>query len=301
MERHGTTARSESLFRRLYRQAAMRWAGLAVAVVLLSLLWMFAGRVRAPGAAKRSWAVMASRALAVAGAFLTARLLLVPGEERIPVLFLPSTGDPGDIGRYLALAAALRRKGYEDIPILDVVRFIREGRYVPRKSFSVVVQVDSLELLGPALADREGLKLTVIMPPGAFGPEAGEMIGALPEDVTLGTIAGTGREAAGELRRLADRSEEILSKRCEYAVPAAATGAGLRELLRASGYVSLLGGEGYNRSGDESHLVGLIDVSAIVRARRGVRVLGLWIALYRGGYGVWPALAIGGGFGALEA
>jgi hypothetical protein len=288
------------MYRHLYRQASIRWAGLAVTLVLLSLLWMLAGRVRAPGAIKRSWAVTASRALVVAGAFLTARLLLVSGEERVPVLYLPPTGDPSHVSRCLTLAAALRSKGYEDIPMIDVVRFIREGRYVPSKCFALVATVDSPESLGPALADRGGLKVTVLMPPEAFGPRVGKMIGALPEDVTLATTTEGGPEAAAGLRRLADRSEELLGRRCEYAMLTGGVGSGSREVLKASGYVSLLGNGGYNRFGDESHLVSLIDMSRILTGRHGIRALRLWIALYKGGYGVWPALAIGRGFGALE-
>jgi hypothetical protein len=299
MELPRTVVDSDSIGRHLYRQGALRWAGLAVAIILLALLWMLAGRVRQPGAVKRSWAVLASRGLAVAGAFFTARLLLFTGEERIPVLLL-APRDEQEIEAQLGVTAALADAGHEAIPMMDVVRFIRERRYVPRRSFALAVVLRSIEEVGPVVAAAGNLSLTVILPAEAFRSTGDLCSPDLPAHVAVGTTAEGASDPARALRALADASENLLGRRCEYALELAPLSTDLRALVKDAGYVSLLDGRGYNRFGDEAHLIRVMDVSSLVGSRCAVALLKAWISLYKGTYIVWPAIAVGRLFGACE-
>jgi hypothetical protein len=122
----------------------------------------------------------------------------------------------------------------------------------------------------------------------------------LPEHVALGTTVEGVPEPAQVLRDLADRSEKLLGKRCEFALVERGVSADLSTLVTRSGYVALLDGTGYNRFGDESNLVRVIDATGLAGGKAVVRALRLWLLLYKGSYIVWPAIAIGRVFGAFD-
>ncbi len=317
----------------LYRQGAYRWLLLVAAAALLCWLWVFAGQVRRAGAVKRPWAVLASRLLVVTGGIFVARLLLFSHEERIPVLFLRS-GDAGEneIAQQLRLISRLGRAGYEDVPIGDIVMFIRERRYVPKRAFGLVVEVSTRERLPALVGCAEGMNLTALVPssaledrhggrgfagdssgiapsapagsntlteePGSAGarPEAGP---SLPDSVSLGVILRAEKDPQRALQQAAVLSLHLFGKKPNYAMIRDCPHPEVSRLLKASGYTSLFDGKGYNRFGDHGYEVRLLDVTGLVRAKLAVLGLLLSIAMFKGTYLGWPLAAIGRLFGML--
>jgi hypothetical protein len=321
------------LMGRLYRQGAYRWLLLVAGAALLSWLWVFAGQVREAGGVKRPWAVLVSRLLVVTGGIFVARLLLFSHEERVPVLLLRS-GDAGEdeIARQLRLISQLHRAGYEDVPIGDIVMFIREHRYVPKRAFGLVVEVSSKERLPDLVDCAAGMNLTALLPskaledlgegreraeagpveapPGPAGSKtlieeryaAGTRSDAgpgLPDSVCLGVILEPEEDPRLALEQAASLSLRLFGKKPDYAMIRGGNHPDLNRLLKSSGYTSLFDGNGYNRFGDDGHRVRLFDVTALVRARVAVLGLLLSITMFKGTYLGWPLVAIGRLFGIL--
>jgi hypothetical protein len=292
----------KSLLSRLYRQGAYRWLVLVAAAAVLGALWLFAGQVRKPGRAKHQWAVTASRFLVLAGGVFAARLILLSHEERIPVLLLRSGDTSKDSLRsHLELIAKLRRRGFEDVPIADIVMFIREQRYVPKKGIGMVIEVGSLADLAAIGGSCEGLQLTVLVPFEALKKagtdcsdgENGRSPGFdLPGSVSLGVSFGEGCDPAECLGRAAQAGLHLLAKQPAYAM-FADVGPDVKGLLREHGYTCVLDGSGFNRFGDEAYSVRLCEVTVLGRAKAPIFGLLLYIAMFRGAYTGWPLAAAG--------
>jgi hypothetical protein len=280
---------------------------LLAALALLCWLAIFAGEVRQEGAVKQQWAVLTSRLLALAGGFVLVRLFLFAYEERVPVILLDLgrlPHDTDDIETYLRYIRDLCRGGYETIPLSDVVMFIRERRYVPKKCFALVVEVSSLEQLGSVLGSTEDLNPTYLLPSGILD-ECVEDASAfkLSQDVGLGITfeeaqGGLPREIADlerTLRSFAEESSRLLGRRPEYARVAISPSVDAQALVSTAGYECLFDGKGYNRFGDESYLVRVMDVSALIMQRVAVRArVATYLALFRGKYIHWPVEAVTG-------
>jgi hypothetical protein len=249
--------------------------------------------------------VLASRLLAVAGGFFVIRLLLFSHEERVPVILIGAAGEAGSgedtLGSRLRSVTDLRGRGYEIIPLADVVMFVREHRYVPKKCFAVLVETCSREDLDQVLRAAGDTELTVVLPLRLLESQGSELAPhGLPESVTLGTIFTVPEDAAAieqsidrYLRDFTDLAVQSLGKKPEFALVEGCSHADLRPILRSSGYTCFLDGSGFNRFGDEGHLLRLIDVSSLLGrgAARGLRVV-LYMTMFKGTYFVWPLAAI---------
>jgi hypothetical protein len=297
--------RQRSFLSQLHRQGVHRWLALLSAAVLLGWLWMFAGQARHPEGVKRQWAVLASRLLVVAGGIFLVRLLLFSHEERIPVIFITSrrTSAGGEaFGRRIRSVTALRRKGYELIPLRDIVMFVGEHRYVPKRCFGLVIETRSPEELGEVLSSVGAEDVTVVLDLDVLEAcEGRHRLPDLPETVTLGAVISGSEEAGApglerteqELTSFADLATKILGKKPEYAVVEGCAASDIRVLLKATGYTCFLDGLGYNRFGDESHALRLMDVSHLLAGAslRGLRIM-LHVAMFKGAYIVWPLAAV---------
>jgi hypothetical protein len=266
---------------------------------------MFAGQVRHPEATKREWAVLASRILVVAGGIFLVRLILLSHEERVPILLLRARdvacgGEP--VASLMLSVIGLRARGYELVPLADIVMFIREHRYVPKKCFGLVVESSAREELADILAAAGETSITVVLPLEALRNRGGgAAYRELPETAALGTVwtasqdvRDQGQQVTEEyLRAFGDLGARLLGKKPEYALLEGCSHIDLRALLRTSGYTCFLDGEGYNRFGDESHVMRVMDVSCLVRRRtaRQFRVM-LYMSMFKGTYIGWPLLAI---------
>ena len=294
----------DTLFRNLFRQGAYRWAGIAVGVALLAWLWFFAGHVRHPGGIKRDWAVTLSRLLVAAGGVLLVRLMLASYEERVPVFHIRS-GDIDDEDLELAISALtnLTSRGYQCVPLGDVVLFVRENRYVPKRCFALVIEVERTEQLRRVIARAQELTPTVLVTAGMLeaSTDQGDMP-VLPDDLALGVSLSwpsaqepaTGSERLkGRLQSLGERAAAILGRRPEFARIDAPDDLDLRGLLKSVGYVCFLDGRGFNRFGDEPHMIRLLNISGLGKSEAAIRrnIL-LRLRLFKGSYLSWPIAAI---------
>ncbi len=302
VEGGGGQPRREAFTARLRRQAGHRWLMLAGAMVVLLWLGAFAGHVRNPDAVKRQWAVLVSRILAGAGAIILVRLLLVSYEERVPVLFFDlhvGTGSEGTLGRIADVVRGLKDRGYEVVPLDDVVEFVREQRYVPRKCIGLVLEANGMADLVEIATALPGLNITVLLPPEA-GKDATacSRISELPPEVSLGlSLAANGGRCdyAGLMGLLGGFRESIAGfagrKPC-FARLGPVRSIDLRRLLKETAYACFLDGSGFNRFGDEPHLLRLLDATAFVTGESGVKGLAVYIGLYKGKYYLWPLAAM---------
>lgn len=210
----GGEPRHEAFPAQLYRQAWRRWLILAGALAVLLCLGIFAGHVRNPDAVKRQWAVLVSRILAGAGGFVLVRLLLVSYEERVPVLFFDLRSAKGAVGMVERIGDAVRDlkdRGYEVVPLGDVVEFVREQRYVPRKCVGLVIETTGIEDLVEIAAALPGFDMTVLLPLRAGEDDTAlSRISGLPSGVSLGLslVGSGGLEDAAGLRALLEGFRE---------------------------------------------------------------------------------------------
>jgi hypothetical protein len=290
--------------RHLFKQGAYRWAGIAVGVAVLAWLWFFAGHVRQPGGVKREWAVTVSRLLIAAGGILLVRLMLASYEERVPVFHIRS-GDSGEgeFGLIVSALINLTHRGYQCVPLGDVVLFVRDNRYVPKKCFALVIEVQSVEQLKKAIGSAQQLTPTILVTADMLEDSGNQAdMPALPEDAALGvSLRQLGdqdpidrEELQQRLRALSDRAAGTLGRRLEFARIEAPDDADLRGLLKSVGYTSFLDGQGYNRFGDEPHMIRLMNISGLgaseARIRRSILVN---LRLFKGSYLSWPVAALG--------
>ncbi len=294
-------------FRALYRQGGKRWLILLVAIAALVWLGLFAGVVRNPGGIKRQWAVVASRAMAAAGGIILVRLLLFSYEERVPVVYIrPDTGSEEALAGWIG-----RLQGREDVvvPLSDVVAFMAERRYVPRGGLALVLEAGTIEEAETLASLAGDIKVTILLPARAFEnaqgeskqdtADAGGYAGKrrLADSVEIGAALGLDRTSperlTAALRHFAQRAERHLGK----SPVCAATGQGImadpRSLAEAGGYTCSLGGGGYNRFGDTPYLVGLLDISPVLRHGRATGLnVRIYTEMFKGGYIWWPVAAL---------
>jgi hypothetical protein len=289
---------------RLYRQAGRRWALLAGALALLAVLGILAGHVRNPDAVKRGWAVTASRVLAGVGAVFLVRLMLFPYDERVPVLFFDLRSDreaEGLLGWISDVVGDLKNRGFETIPLGDVVEFIREQRYVPKKGFALVIEAGGIRDLEEIAGALEGLEITVLLPPGIEEADIAKGMNAVPPtgvSLGVGVPAGDGSEDSQGLRTLLADFKRRVAARVGggpiFARIGARPGVDLRKLLKETGYTCFLDGTGFNRYGDEPHMLRLLNATASVAAGKGGRGLAMYIGLFKAKHYLWPAVRMMG-------
>jgi hypothetical protein len=65
----------------------------------------------------------------------------------------------------------------------------------------------------------------------------------------------------------------------------------LRGLLKQTSYTCFLDGSGFNRFGDEPHVLRLLDATGAVTGNRDGRRLAMYMGLFKGHYYLWPAAA----------
>jgi hypothetical protein len=289
--------------RGIYRQAGYRWIIVLAALVFLLWLGLFAGKVRTAGGVKRPWAVTASRIMAAAGGLFLVRLFLFSYEERVPVLLVNLRGDRGDTE--LADSAfkwicKLREQGSEIVPLVDVVSFIAERRYVPKRCLALVIETAGLEEARTLVTRVGGLKVMMLLPPQAAAMTGGESADSgLPPNVEVGVTFANPPESDDErdleqaLKAFALRASKNLGRDPVCARIRGTSGVDLRRVLKTTGYSCFLDGSGYNRFGDEPHLVRILDITPILRLRR-MRDLNvaLSVGMFRGGYFWWPVAAL---------
>jgi hypothetical protein len=294
--------RDEALIACLYRQAGRRWLMLAGALAVLLWLGFFAGHLRNPDAVKREWAVLISRVLAGAGGLLLARLLLFTYEERVPVLFLDLRSGisvAGATGRAAQALRGLKARGYVTVPLGDVVEFVREQRYVPKKCFGLVIEVGGFEEVQGIIEALPGAWYTILLPPEALKSSAGsERPAVLPPEVSMGLTLVGGHSPHGtddlsaRLEGSRDKIEALTRGKPGFARVGGLPGVDLRALLKKSGYACFLDGHGLNRFGDEPHMLRLLDVTPAVPAREPLKGLAMYIGLFKGKHYLWPVAAI---------
>lgn len=297
-----SAAPPDGLMRDILRSARRRWSVLVLGLALLAVLFVFAGVTRTPGARKNPYTVIASRVLAVVGAALLARIVLLTHEGGVPVLFVAA----GAGGVRLADRLGLIERRFEVVPLSDVVAYIREERYVPRKGVAVVIAANGaadLAAVNAALVEEEGsgrMPVTLLLGDAlAAGATAGGGFGRLPGGAALGlrVEAGeagedAGRDSGRALERLtsvAGALEEAVGKSAEYAMLDAGEGLEPPNVGRPAGVQAFFGGDGRNRYGDRGDRIRLMDVAEVLAARRarGTR-LSAYATMYRGNYLPYP-------------
>lgn len=302
------------LIKELVAAARKRWVMLLVGFGLLAILFIFAGMIRTPGARKNPYTVIASRALAVAGALLLMRIILLTHEDGLPVFMIEASG-LGDESVTGALDLLDRR--FDIVPLADVTQFVREQRYVPRNGAAVVIRVTGKEALGGA---REALSagtappVTLLFAEEAAGWAGGALEGGFPEDVTLGVevAARAGEtldedEAIARLKTICDRIGSATGKTPAYAMLPHDGNPGLGKIAKEAGIEAFFGGDGLNRYGDRGNRIRLADITPLLASRRlrSTR-LKTFATMYRGNYLPYPTwvwlnmaapMAAGGGRG----
>ncbi len=286
--------------RALYRQAGKRWLILLVSLALLTWLGLFAGMVRNPGGVKRTWAVLASRAMAAAGAVFLVRLLLFSYEERVPVLYVR-------LARAPEVAAFLERLGRRQdatVPLVDIVAFMAERRYVPRGGMGLILEAatpDDIKRLGPAAGS---LCFTLLLPPeGLGGGQEVAGIEAYP-GLAIGAALdklgpGPGDHPERALKLFAEASLKSLGKQPVCAAFRGYTPPDPKVLADATAYSCFLGGSGFNRFGDTPYLVRPLDVTPIFEAGKHTGLnLRIYTGIFKGRFGWWPVAALLAALGA---
>ena len=289
--------------RSIYRQAGYRWIILLGALVFLLWLGLFAGKVRTAGGVKRPWAVTASRIMAAAGGIFLVRLLLLSYEERVPVLLVNLRDDLTDseLGdRASEWIYKLSEEGREIVPLGDVVSFIAERRYVPKRCLGLVIETATLQEAREFVTHVGGASVTVLMPPKAVTMSGSAFADSgFPRNVEVGVTLADRLDPDDErgleeaLRAFTGQTSRSLGRDPICARISGTPDIDLRRVLKATGYSCFLDGTGYNRFGDEPHLVRLLDVTPILRLRRmrGLH-MAVYVGMFRGGYFWWPVAAL---------
>ena len=291
----------DDLMQTLVSAARRRWLILLAGLALLALLFVYAGMIRTPGARKNPYTVVASRALAVAGAVILIRIVLLTHEDGVPVLLIDAGGGGESVP--CDLSAVYRR--FDVVPLSDVSAYIREQRYVPPKGVAVVIGVSSAgdlktaaECLG-AGRGAERIPVTILMPEDLAAGLDGRDWPAGFEGATLGLRigkAGTGTWDEDDIiERLKAASERLVRATgvvAEYAALAGEGDLGLMNIGKAACIEAFFGGAGLNRYGDRADRIRLMDVGRIMAAGRSRRMrLSAYTTMYRGNYMPYPLWA----------
>ena len=281
-------------FRALYAQAGKRWLIFLAALAALVWLGLFAGTVRNPGGVKRQWAVVASRAMAAVGGILVIRLLLFSHEERVPVFYMKA-----DAVSTEALAAWIGRlRGREDlvVPLSDVMAFMADRRYVPKRGLGLVLEAGTIGEAETLASMAGSIEVTILLPAGAFDKTRQDGM-QLPGSVAVGTVLDSGLTSKEDLRAALKRFAEGARLHLGKSPVCAATGGdavpdpGL--LAGAGGYACFLGGSGYNRFGDRPYLIRPLDLTPVIGLGRmtGLNTR-VYAGMFRGEHIWWPVAAL---------
>jgi len=190
-----------------------------------------------------------------------------------------------------------------------VVAFMAERRYMPRGGLALVLEAGTIEE-AEGLASLAGdIKVTILLPARAFENTQGEskqdtVDGGgytgkrrLPDSIEIGAALGLDRispeRLTAALRHFAQRAERRLGKSPVCAAIGQGTMTDPRSLAEAGGYTCFLGGGGYNRFGDTPYLVGLLDISPVLRLRRQTGLnMRIYTGMFKGEYFWWPVAAL---------
>jgi hypothetical protein len=254
--------------------------------------------IRTPGARKNPYTVIASRALAVAGALLLTRIVLLTHEDGTPVFLIDASGMSGGA---LAGALDLVDSRYDVVPLSDIVAFIRDQRYVPKKGAGLVIRVtgpEELQTFADTLRKRAGTAVTLLLAESfaeGMVPGVGEVPGDAAVAVEAGVNLGEGLsdEAAIErLKALSDKVRAATGKAAEYAMLPEDEGLVLGKIGKATGIEAFFGGDGLNRYGDRGNRVRLADITAMLQSGRARNArLKAFVTMYRGNYLSYPTWA----------
>jgi hypothetical protein len=144
-----------------------------------------------------------------------------------------------------------------------------------------------------------GIDLTILLPPEALEAGAGlSGFPVLPPEISVGLVL-TGKHSpkdADSLRESLESARERISSltggNAGFAKVGHMQGVDLRGFLKKTGYLCFLDGRGFNRYGDEPHVLRLVDATPFASAGKGGRKISIYIDLYKGKHYVWPAALI---------
>ena len=200
-----------------------------------------------------------------------------------------------------AVADSMRkfqRCGFEIVPLDDVIEFVRERRYLPRKCLGLVIEVGNPEELSAIEEALPGLHVVVLLPLGALETcEEPKKLGEVSSSISLGIdlVGGPEIHDAARFRNLigsaSAKAVALTGIEPRYVRVAPAPDIELRGVLRGTPYSCILNGRGFNRFGDEAHLLRLLDTTTIIEGRRAGKNLLTYVGLFKGKYYLWPVAA----------
>lgn len=290
----------------IIKTARKRWAVLAVGIALLAMLFFLAGMIRTPGARKNPVTVIASRALAVAAAFMLVRIVLITHDDGVPVFLIEAGQGPGRLSASLGLIG----KRFDVVPLSDVMAYVRDQRYMPGKGVGVVIYVVDRSGLDDALGVIEapggpgGFPVTLLIDESLAADAAGAAWGApLPDGVDVGLKispggAGGAKQAwdddgaIGKIGTVSGALEASTGRRPSYVMLEGGGDLTLGKVAKATGVEAFFGGAGYNRYGDRGNRIRPARITQMLAAGKspGAR-LKVYASMYRGNYLSYPLWA----------
>jgi hypothetical protein len=289
-ERHSG---KDSVIEHLTRAASRRWAVLGLGLVVLTALFIFAGMIRTPGARKNPYTVITSRVLALVGAILLTRIVLLTQEDGTPVFLI----ECGAGTRQLADALGTIHSRYDIVPLSDVVAFVRDQRYVPRKGVAVVIAVNSrddlVEATGALGSDgRAGRFPATLLLGEAVVSQIADGPGVeVPAEISLAVRAGGGSDDAvtAAIKAVSGGLEKATGRPPEYALLEGDEGLVLGKVGKSTGIEAFFGGDGLNRYGDRGNRIRLSNMTDMLAAGRWRATrLSVYATMYRGNYVPYP-------------
>jgi hypothetical protein len=191
----------------------------------------------------------------------------------------------------------LRRLGYDTIPLEDVTMLIRERRYVPKRCFALVMAISTLDDADRIAAYTGQMPVTLFIGSGDL-EAAGRGSGGAGTGTGYGIRVVASRseneeEIQSHLEEALEKAVSVVGTRPEYAMVEGGARPDLDAVAKATGLAGFLDGVGFNRYGDEPHLIRILDVTWMGGRRLlGTINLAAHIALFKGGHYALPVAAI---------
>lgn len=281
------------LLRDLYNQGKIKWVIFLIGVAFLAWLWIKAAQPRHAGAIKRSWSVNASRVLAIAGGIIYGRLIFASREQRVPVLYFDGfSRTPQQVVEAIEKMTYLKERGFEDVPIDDIVGLIRDNTYVPKRAFGLIVRIGTIDQLRAILGENQP-HLTILFPAEAIRKQSFDRI-ELPYRISPGIFSEKPSPGIEDLKEISRRGYWLFGKSIDCALIPDASQDDLKNMALRSGYRCFFDGDGFNRFGDRPHLVRLLDVTRILNSKKHAACLYHAVQLFMGRFIFWPAAVICG-------
>lgn len=281
------------LLRDLYNQGKIKWAIFLIGLAFLAWLWVKAAQPRHAGAIKHSWSVKASRVLAIAGGILYGRLIFASREQRVPVLYFDGLSRASqEVVEAIKKMTCLKDHGFEDVPIDDIVSFIRDNRYVPKRAFGLVVRIGTIDQLRAILGENPP-HLTILFPAEAMRKQSLERI-ELPYRISPGVFSEKPDLGIQDLKEISQNGSWLFGKPIDCALIPDASQEELKNMALRSGYRCFFNGDGFNRFGDRPHLVRLLDATGIVNSKNYRPCLYYAVQLFMGRFIFWPTAVLSG-------